>query len=79
MNVSNLIIMFRAVYYLLCLNRSKAISTPDVNISTDDGVHDVIYGITVSAINNPTFCYYLYFMYSPTFCYYLYFMSSLRT
>uniref|UniRef100_A0A804PW95 SAC domain-containing protein n=1 Tax=Zea mays TaxID=4577 RepID=A0A804PW95_MAIZE len=26
--------------------RSKAISTPDVNISTDDGVHDVIYGIT---------------------------------
>jgi len=46
MNVSNLIIMFRAVYYILCLNRSKAISTPDVNISTDDGVHDVIYGIT---------------------------------
>ncbi|AQK82862.1 Phosphoinositide phosphatase SAC2 [Zea mays] len=27
-------------------SRSKAISTPDVNISTDDGVHDVIYGIT---------------------------------
>jgi hypothetical protein len=54
-------------YYLLCLNRSKAISTPDVNISTDDGVHDVISRTTVSAINNPTFCYYLYFM------------SSLRT
>lgn len=54
-------------YDLLCINRSKAISTPDVNISTDDGVHDVISGTTVSAINNPTFCYYLYFM------------SSLRT
>jgi hypothetical protein len=36
-----------------------------VNISTDSGVRDVISGTTVSAINNPTFCYY-------------YFMSSLR-
>jgi hypothetical protein len=46
----------------LCLNRSKAISTPDVNISTDNGVHDVSSGTTVSAINNPTFYYDFYFM-----------------
>ncbi|KAG2610090.1 hypothetical protein PVAP13_4KG096400 [Panicum virgatum] len=37
--------------------RSKAISTPDVNISTDNAVGDVSSGTMVSAINNPTFCY----------------------
>jgi len=39
-NISNLIFVCCA----LCLNRSKAISTPDVNISTDNAIGDVSSG-----------------------------------